>query len=36
MDELASILGDYAIIFKNEDQIMAGAFAWCAAVLGLE
>ncbi len=34
MDELTSILKDYAVIFKNEDQIMAGAFAWCAAVLG--
>ncbi|MCK4504084.1 MAG: hypothetical protein KAW14_00590 [Candidatus Aegiribacteria sp.] len=33
-DELQSILSDYAIIFKNEDQIMAGAFSWCAAVLG--
>ena len=34
MEELSSILGDYAIIFKNEDQIKARAFSWCAAVLG--
>jgi hypothetical protein len=34
MNELASILSDYAIIFKNDDQIRARAFAWCSAVLG--
>ena len=34
MNELASILSDYAIIFKNDDQIRARAFAWCAAVIG--
>ncbi len=33
-NELASILSDYSIILKNEDQITARAFAWCAAVLG--
>lgn len=34
MDELSSILSDYAVIFKNDDQIRAESFAWCAAVLG--
>ena len=33
MDELSSILRDYAVIFKNNDQIRAESFAWCAAVL---
>ena len=36
MDELASILRDYAVIFKSENQIVAESFAWCAAVLGFE
>ena len=34
MDELASILRDYVIIFKDEDPIRAESFAWCATVLG--
>lgn len=34
MDELSSILSDYAVIFKNDDRIRAESFAWCAAVLG--
>ena len=34
MDELASILRDYVIIFKDEDPESARAFAWCATVLG--
>ncbi len=34
MDELASILSDHAIIFRNSDPIQAESFAWCAAVLG--
>ena len=35
-DELQSILSDYAVIFKDEDKIMARAFAWCSVVLGFE
>ena len=35
-DELASILRDYAVIFKNENQIRAESFAWCSVVLGVE
>lgn len=34
MDNLASILSDYAIIFKNENQIRAESFAWCSVILG--
>ena len=34
MNELAIILSDYAVIFKNEYPIRAEAFKWCAAVLG--
>lgn len=35
VDELASILSDYAVIFKYDDPIRAEAFEWCATVLGL-
>lgn len=36
MDEFASILGDYAVIFRKGNQPLAESFAWCAAVLGSE